>query len=121
MGLDAPGAVGFTAFYNVFFHKFSELSTTVAGPQIAAQGISNDFFELTSLITVAANAQYTQLMELIASSPTIMRKDVAYNVIITSVQDAFGLAYQWPYYISIAFGGVCVLCSLGLRDVTLYM
>ncbi|KAK4498386.1 hypothetical protein PRZ48_011044 [Zasmidium cellare] len=99
------GAVGFTAFYNVFFHKFETMSATVAGPAIAGQGVSKDYFELISLITLASNAQFEQLMELIQTSPTVMRKDQAYGIIVDAVQKAFAKAYQWPYYISIAFGG----------------
>lgn len=115
------GAVGFTAYYNVFFHKYFGLANSIAGPQIAEAGITTDYFELVNLITLASNAQYNQLMELIQTSPTIMHKGTAYNTIITAVQSAFGIAYQWPYFISIAFGGVCILCSLGLRDIRVHM
>lgn len=115
------GAIGFTAYYNVFFHKYFSLANSVAGPQITNAGITTDYFELVNLITLASNAQYVQLQELITSSPTVMNKDTAYNVIISAVQQAFGIAYQWPYWISIAFGGVCILCSLGLRDIRQHM
>lgn len=115
------GAIGFTAYYNVFFHKYYSLANVIAAPQIVDAGVTTDYFELVNLITLASNAQYNQLMEYIAQSPTVMHKETAYQTIITAVQQAFGVAYRWPYYISIAFGGVCILCSLGLRDIRQHM
>lgn len=115
------GAVGFTAYYNVFFHEYEGLANVISAPQITNAGITNDYFELVHLITLASNAQYARLMEIIQTSPTVMNKDQAYDVIIAAVQDAFAVAYRWPYWISIAFGGVCILCSLGLRDVRKFM
>ncbi|CAK4034403.1 MFS general substrate transporter [Lecanosticta acicola] len=115
------GAVGFTVYYNVFFHEYLGLANIIAAPQITEAGITDDYFELVHLITLASTAQYQRLHEIIATSPSVMNKAEAYNIIIAGVQDAFAVAYRWPYWISIAFGGVCILCSLGLRDVRKFM
>lgn len=115
------GAIGFAAFYNVFFHKYYDLANTIAAPLIASAGITQDYYELLDITTMASNAQYRQLKELIAQSPTIMNKDIAYDVCINAVQEAFQYAYEWPYYISIAFGGICIICAFGLRDIRKFM
>lgn len=115
------GAIGFTAYYNVFFAKYFALANNVAAPQIAEVGVTLDYFELVNLITLASNAQYVQLRELIESSPTIFNKGTAYETIIAAVQGAFATAYQWPYWISIAFGVVCIVCSFFLRDIRRFM
>lgn len=31
------------------------------------------------------------------------------------------MAYRWPYWISIAFGGVCIICSFFMGDVRKHM
>lgn len=115
------GAIGFAAFYNVFFHKYYDLANTIAAPLIAKAGITQDYYELVDLTTMASNAQYRQLRELIQSSPTVMNKDIAYDTCINAVQEAFQYAYQWPYYISLAFGVICIICAFGLRDIRKFM
>ncbi|KAF7192075.1 Trichothecene efflux pump TRI12 [Pseudocercospora fuligena] len=115
------GAIGFTAYYNVFYHKFSTEYVIPAGFEVAAAGITSDYQTLFTMLTLGGQAQYNQLREFIASSPLVMNKDVAYDVVISNLQMAFAKAYQWPYWISIAFGGVTILCSLGLRDIRHYM
>ena len=44
-------------------------------------------------------------------------KDIAFDVVVGACQYAFSLAYKWPYLISIAFGAVCIIASLFLRDI----
>ncbi|KAK4616312.1 Trichothecene efflux pump TRI12 [Fulvia fulva] len=116
------GAIGFTAYYNVFFHEYFGLANTIAAPQITAAGVTYDYYELLNLITLASNAQYEQFRTALEFSPTLrIDPEAAYNIIIAAVQDAFAIAYQWPYWISIAFGGVCIVCSFGLRDIKKHM
>lgn len=115
------GAVGFAAFYNVFFHKFYELANENTAPVVAQAGITKDFFELIAAVSLGSNAEYKALKELIATSPTIFHKDTAYQTIMDATYSTFAIAYQWPYWISIAFGGVCIICSVFLRDITPFM
>jgi len=115
------GAVGFSVFYNVFFHKYYAMANTVAAPIVANANITRDFFELVNLVTLASNAEYHQLQDIIANSPTVMNRDTAYDTIFNATMYTFGLAYQWPYWISIAFGGTCIIASLFLKDITKLM
>lgn len=115
------GAVGFAVFYNVFFHKYYELANRIAAPMVAEAQITRDFFELIAAVSLGSNAEYHRLEDLIATSPTINFKDTAYETIIGATMHTFGIAYQWPYWISIAFGGVCIICATFLRDITPFM
>lgn len=115
------GAVGFAAFYNVFFHKYYDLANVMAAPVIAEANITNDFFELIAAVSLGSNAEYERLKDLIATSPTIFNKDTAYQTIMNATMETFAVAYQWPYWISIAFGGVCIICCCFLRDITPFM
>ncbi|RMZ80142.1 hypothetical protein DV737_g3064, partial [Chaetothyriales sp. CBS 132003] len=105
------GAIGFAVFYNVFFHKYYELANTIATPQVAQAGITRDFFELIAAISLGSNAEYAALKDLIAASPTMSHKDTAYQTIMDATTHTFALAYQWPYWISIAFGGSCIIIN----------
>ncbi|CAG9990077.1 unnamed protein product [Clonostachys byssicola] len=115
------GAIGFAAFYNVFFHKYYELANDVAAPRVAEAQITLDFFELIAVVSLGSNAEYSALEDLIAVSPTISHKETAYQTIMEATTHTFAIAYQWPYWISIAFGGACIICSLFLRDITQFM
>lgn len=125
------GAIGFTAYYNIFEHKFVTAAGAISGPKaahsvataIVENGISLNPKAITELITLAATAQFDNLKLLLSAGPAagidIQQADVAhaYSVIVNSTQYVMAEAYQWPYFISIAFGGVCLLCSLGLKDI----
>ena len=115
------GAVGFAAFYNVFFHKYYELANEIAAPRVASAEITLDFFELIATVSLGSNAEYGKLQELIATSPSISNRDVAYQTILDATMYTFAIAYKWPYWISIAFGSVCIICSFFLRDITPFM
>ncbi|KAK0384869.1 hypothetical protein NLU13_7347 [Sarocladium strictum] len=115
------GAVGFAVFYNVFFHKYYTLTNEIAAPMVAEAGVTLDFFELIALVSLGSNAVFEPLHELIATSPTIHHRDTAYQTIMDAVYYTFSIAYQWPYWISIAFGVTCIICSLFLRDMKQFM
>ena len=115
------GAVGFAVFYNVFFHKYYDLANVIAAPIVAEANITNDFFELIAAVSLGSNAEYNQLRDLIATSPTIAHKDTAYQTIMDATMVTFGQAYAWPYWISIAFGGTCIILCLFLKDIKQFM
>lgn len=115
------GAIGFAAFYNVFFHKYYELANEIAAPRVASAEITLDFFELIAVVSLGSNAEYRKLQELIATSPSIVRRDGAYQTIMDATRLTFAVAYQWPYWISIAFGCACIVCSLFLGDITQFL
>lgn len=111
------GAVGFAVFYNVFFHKFYNLANEITAPIVAEANITNDFYELIALVSLGGNAEYRLLKDLVATSPTISHRDTAYQIIMDATHYTFAIAYAWPYWISIAFGGVCIICSFFLKDI----
>ncbi|PPJ55349.1 hypothetical protein CBER1_10071 [Cercospora berteroae] len=115
------GAIGFTAYYNVFFHKFETEYVLPAGFNVAVAGITSDYPTLFRLLTLGAQAQYADLRAYIEQSPLVFRKDVAYDIIIENLQEAFALAYRWPYWISIAFGVISLICACFMRDIRHYM
>lgn len=114
------GAIGFTVYYNLFYHKFFKLAQTV-GYDLAVEGYSYNITTLTTLVTLAADSEYAVLKNYIATEPTVLKKATAYDAVIHGVEQTFVFAYRWPYWVSIAFGGACVLCSFGLRDVRKFM
>lgn len=115
------GAIGFTAYYNVFFHKLESEYVLPAGFNVAVAGITSDYPTLYRLLTLGAQAQYADLRTFIAESPLVARKDVAYDIIIENLQEAFALAYRWPYWMSIAFGAASLVCACFMRDIRHYL
>jgi hypothetical protein len=118
------GAIAFTAYYNAVDHKYLEYST----PIVVVNGIIKNGLVaptnlelLTDLATLVGQFDFQRLRELIRSSPDVMRKDVAYDVIVAASQEAYALAYRWPYWISIAFGFVTCILAFFLRDIKRFM
>lgn len=116
------GAIGFTAYYNVLYHKFiGTASTYPIGTAIVQHGIATNYTLIVELITYAGQAQYADLQHLIATNDGVMKKDEAFDVILAATQTAFSYAYRWPYWISIAFGASCFICACFCRDVRRFM
>jgi hypothetical protein len=114
------GAVGFTAYYNVLYHKFYKDGLKI-GYQLALEGYSWNITTLTDLVTLAGTSQYGPLQELIDTSPQVLKKAGLYERLLSLTQEAFVSAYRWPYWISIAFGGLCILFSFGIRDIRQFL
>lgn len=118
------GAVAFTAYYNAVESKYLAYATPmVAVDGIIKQGIvAPDQLEaVTILATLVGQFQFKELQEYIDTSPLVMRKDVAFDIIVRSSQEAFALAYQYPYWISIAFGSTCCILAFFLKDIRKFM
>ena len=113
------GAIGFTAYYNVLYHKFLVYSADIVGYAIVINGIAapDDIETITELITLSASSFFDALREFIATSPKVGHKDIAFDVVMGAMYESYALAYRWPYWISIAFGGVCIILSLFLKDI----
>jgi hypothetical protein len=119
------GAIGFTVYYNVFYHNLEPTLLKLA-PEAFADGLQVQIISVEQLesearryFTMAAQGQFKQLMESIANEDFILPsgKDTAYGIIINITQRAFQSAYRWPYWISCAFGGACVILALFMRDI----
>jgi hypothetical protein len=68
------------------------------------------------LVELVGNAKFTELKDTIANNPLVLRKD-AYPIIIRKAQEAFALAYRYPYWVSIAFGSLCFILSFFVSDI----
>ena len=94
------GAIGFSAYYNIFYHKLSgDYAVKIAGYGLAEKGMCYDLPTITELVTLAANAEFTQLKALIASSPKVnagFHGEKGYDLLIGLMQQSFSLAYRWP-------------------------
>ena len=113
------GAIGFTIFYNVFYHKFVPIATQIVGIEACAkQLLLLNATLVTELVTAAGNGQFALLREM---TDQFQNTPHAYDVIIGATQVAFADAYKWVYYISIAFGGITFICSCFLGDIKKYM
>jgi hypothetical protein len=90
-----------TRVFAVFYHNFTKYATEIVATKgIILNGIVSparlDIVETLTLLI--ANAQFTELRELIASDPNIRRKDEAEGIIIAAAQEAFALGYRYPYW-----------------------
>ncbi|KAL9055720.1 MAG: hypothetical protein Q9162_003356 [Coniocarpon cinnabarinum] len=86
------GAIGFTIYYNIFYHKFVPLATQIVGIEACAQQLLllNETL-VTNLVTAAGNGQFQLLKNMtdqFQSTPN------AYPVIIGATQVAFAQAYN---------------------------
>lgn len=116
------GAITFAVASNLFYHNIEIYATEiVATKTIAGNAIINPFRpeglalikEVTELV---ANAQFEHLREILATNPLILNRN-SYDLIVASAQEAFSLAYRWPYWVSIAFGGSCFVLSAFVGDI----
>lgn len=116
------GAIAFAVYSNLFYHKFAEYATEiVAVDTIVKQGIV-DFMKpqgkllVAEMVELVGNARLRELRDILASSPFVLNRE-GYAAIVASAQEAFALAYRWPYWVSLAFGGVCFLLSFFVKDI----
>lgn len=113
------GAIGFAVYSNLYFHKFTEYATDiVAVKTIIGNGIVSpkNIAFVGYLTELVGNAKFTELKAAIAESPMVLNKD-SYGLIIAAAQEAFAMAYRYPYWISIAFGAICFILSFFVGDI----
>ena len=118
------GAVAFTAYYNAVESKY----TLYATPMVAVDGIiktgivaPENLDVVTELVTLVGQFRFKELQHLIDTNPLVNRKDVAFDIITRASQEAFSLAYRYPYWISIAFGGTTCILAFFLKDIRKFM
>lgn len=56
-----------------------------------------------ALTLLVGTARYDEMKEIIANDPRVMRKDVAFDMIIAAAQEAFALGYRFPYWMYVLF------------------
>lgn len=113
------GAIAFTVYDNLLYRKFNQYILTIVAPAIVESGIVVPTEEdtIAALATLAAQAKFSELKELIDGNPVIRHKAIAYEVVIKATQEAYSLAYRYPYWVSITFGVISVVCAIFLKDV----
>lgn len=120
------GAIGYTAYYNVFYHKFVPVATQkVAIETIVFGGMiaPSETVFIEAVVNMLGTAQFVLLRETIMTSPLILRPDRqnCYDLIVRAGQEAFASAYRWPYWMSIAFGGSCFILAFFLGDIKQFL
>ena len=120
------GAIGYTAYYNIFYHKFVGYATEEVGINTILRGLIASITDqefVTVIVTLAGQARFRELHEIMMTSPKILAPDrqKAYDEIITATQFAFSKAYRWPYWMSIAFGGLCFIMAFFLGDIKRFL
>lgn len=115
------GAIGYTIYYNVFYSKLVPALTQVVGIEacVIQLGIYNTTY-VTNIAGLVANAQFTELagyLEVINATTN----PFAYDIVVEAAQWAFADAYKYVYYISMAFGGISIIASCFLGDISKYM
>jgi hypothetical protein len=116
------GAIGFAVYYNIFYHKVTvHLTEIVAKQTIAYKGIINPLTPaglavIAHVTELMGNAKFNEVKEILATSPEVLQRN-AFPVILAASQEAFALAYRWPYWISIAFGGACFILSFFVGNI----
>lgn len=126
------GAIGFTAYYNVFVHQYTKdspqaiaIETMVYKSIVTAS--EQQFYALQALfvevITLLGGGEFSKLHDLVFTQPliTMPNKQRAYDLIVTAGQQTFQKAYQWPYWISIAFGGICFFMAFFLGSIKQFL
>ncbi|ATZ53302.1 hypothetical protein BCIN_09g01740 [Botrytis cinerea B05.10] len=108
------GAIGYTTYYNVFLSKFiPELSV-----KIALACYKNDIFDMEIIGHIAELTGASLLDEIL---PLVGNNVTIWNEVVLAGQEAYATAYPWVYYVSIAFGAVSIIASIGLGDISKYM
>jgi len=111
------GCIGYTTYYNVFVNKFkTKIVYYVGGVMVTQLGITNETY-IVDAITLTGLSLVDQ-MKLI---PGIAGNETAYQMVLKAGQIAYSESYRWVYLVSIAFGGVSIICSAFLGNIEKYM
>lgn len=111
------GSIGYTIYYNVFISKFVPLAKHYIGGVMVTQLNITDVGAITEVIELTGVA----LLDEIKLIPGIAGNETAYQMVVGAGQLAFAESYKWVYYVSIAFGVICIAASCFLGDIKQYM
>jgi len=111
------GCIGYTTYYNVFVNKFkTKIVYYVGGVMLTELGITNETY-IVNAITLTG----LSLVDQIKLIPGIAGNETAYQMVLKAGQIAYSESYHWVYLVSIAFGGVSIICSAFLGNIEKYM
>ena len=111
------GSIGYCVYYNVFLNKFLPAAEYYIG------GAMEEKLGITSVevITDAIKLTSASLIQDIAVLPGIKGVPGAYELVVEAGQLAYAHAYKYVYLVSIAFGGISIIASCFLGDISKYM
>jgi hypothetical protein len=111
------GAVGYTAYYNVFVQKFVPNAIKYIGGTMELElGITN-----ATYITDAIGLTAASLLDGLKAIPGIAGNETAYQMVVAAGQLAYAESYKYVYLASIAFGAVSVVAACFLGNIDKYM
>lgn len=92
------GAIGFTAYYNVFYHKLVPYATEIIGFGVVSY-VNTDLPTVTEIVTLALEARFGELAETIDNSPATKeayKGGPGVDLVTNLAQETFQLAYRYP-------------------------
>jgi hypothetical protein len=115
------GAIGYGVYTNLFFHKVTENLTKMAYETLASKfiinpGTASGLATITEVTQLLGHADFNAVKHIFATSKDVLQPNL-YPLVVQKCQEAFALAYHWPYFISIAFGGTCFILSFFVGDI----
>jgi hypothetical protein len=86
-------------------------------------GVMVEILQITDLNVITEAIELTSASEIkgIMNLPGIAGSQAAYDAVVLAGQIAYAESYKYVYYVSIAFGGLAILASLGLKNIGMYM
>ncbi|KAM0817259.1 putative Major facilitator superfamily (MFS) profile domain-containing protein [Seiridium cardinale] len=110
------GSIGYCVYFNVWLNKFLPAATQYIGGTLVQANIT-DVTTITEVIQLTT----ASMIDVIAEVPGIAGNEVLYEAVVKAGQLAYAESYKYVYYCSIAFGGVSILASLFMGDISKFM
>lgn len=119
------GAIGYAIYYNVFYNKFVDAATTkflvpAAMKVLDPTGVPDPKVTLKQTVVEIVELTGAGLLPAIRKLPGVS-SDAAYDTIVAAGQESYAYAYKYVYYVSLAFGGISIICAAFLGDIRKYM
>ncbi|CAN9313420.1 unnamed protein product [Alternaria alternata] len=107
------GSIFTAAFIAVYMNKVPGYLKSIVPERVLADGLPAS--SLNALMTAAATANQTALLEIDGMTPELLRTT---NI---AVSDAYSKSYAYVYYFAVAIGGLAIIASLFMRDFDEYL
>ncbi|TLD26183.1 gb [Venturia nashicola] len=109
------GAIGYTVYYNVFVNKFKKEAVAIIGKSCYEIGVTNP--KIIGEVIALTGASLLDEIRLLPGINTTAK----WEHVVAAGQIAYVRSYPPVYYVSIAFGGISIICSLFLGDIKKYL